>query len=58
MTNLSIYPLADEVKPLKEPSTIGGTLVLEEKVRLLKVAGERPEGIKIIQDGPELALAS
>jgi integrase len=37
------YPLADEIKPLKEPSTIGRALILEEKLRLLKVASNRPE---------------
>jgi integrase len=37
------YPLADEIKPLKEPSTIGRVLTLQQKLHLLTVASQRPE---------------
>ncbi len=35
--------IADEIKPLREPSTVGRALTHEEKVRLLKTASQRPE---------------
>jgi integrase len=35
--------LADDIKPLKEPSTIGRAITEEEKQRLLKTAAMRPE---------------
>ena len=35
--------VADDIKPLKEPSTIGRALTEEEKQRLLKTAVMRPE---------------
>jgi integrase len=35
--------LADDIKPLKEPRTIGRALTHEEKLKLLKTASERPE---------------
>lgn len=35
--------VADEIRPLKEPSTIGRALTEEEKQKLLKTAGLRPE---------------
>ena len=35
--------VADDIRPLKEPSTIGRALTEEEKLRLLKTAMARPE---------------
>ena len=35
--------VADDIKPLKEPSTIGGALTEDDKQRLLKTAVMRPE---------------
>jgi integrase len=35
--------VADDIRPLKEPSTIGRALIQDEQQRLLKTAGMRPE---------------
>jgi integrase len=35
--------IADDIKPLREPESIGRVLTLEEKLRLLKVASQKPE---------------
>ena len=35
--------IADEIKPLREPSTVGRALTHEGKVRLLETASQRPE---------------
>ena len=35
--------VADDIRPLKEPSTIGRALTEDDKQRLLKMAGMRPE---------------
>jgi len=35
--------VADDIRPLKEPSTIGRAITEEEKYRLLKTAVKRPE---------------
>lgn len=36
--------VADDIRPLREPSTIGRALTEEEQQRLLKTASMRPEG--------------
>ncbi len=37
------HALADDVKPLKEPRTIGRALTAEEKINLLETASQKPE---------------
>ena len=37
------HVVADEIKPLREPQTIGRALTLEQKLNLLDVAAMKPE---------------
>ena len=40
--------VADDIRPLKEPSTIGRALTEDDKQRLLKTAGSDPNGKRLI----------